>query len=572
MSRRDLTSFGRAVTVTFSLVMLLTGQALACACDCDASGETTIDEILSGVNIALGTRQLADCRPCDVDAGGSVDVDEVIAAISAALTGCPIEPTSTPTPTVTQPLATATLTTTPTSGATIAPIFPASYRNTYLEVRECRSSVEHGGVAIRVLANPTAAEPYRQELSPLPVGSVVVKEEYDDSDCSDDTKLIRWRAMRKEAPGFDVDDGDWHWQWVNRDRRVLFDDKSTCIGCHTAPACFLRDLMCTVDTDRPKVPPMAYVFDGIQGALLSAAGTSASNVFVVGADPKDGLGPYVLHYNGSCWARLRTGASGALWWVSFTPISGALYMVGEDGLILRYDLTSGEFERQQTPGGATLFGVWGETAASIWAVGRNETNAAGVLWHFDGTSWSPFDLSAIFPEATPVIFKIWGRTERDIYAVGQAGTILHYDGERWAKIPSATNRPLFTVHGNQDIVVATGGFGTGVVVENDGDGFVDRSPAFADQVNGVCVPPSGAAIGVGVGASVVARSTHSWQVVPTDLDTRNDFHAVWIDPDGGVWAVGGDLSVDLTEGKLAYGGSRHIPTEIHLDQCGGERD
>jgi hypothetical protein len=65
---------------------------------------------------------------------------------------------------------------------------------------------------------------------------VVVKEEYAGSAC-DDADLNGWRVMRKEAPGFDPVDGDWHWQWVNADRTVRFDDKQTCVGCHARPAC-----------------------------------------------------------------------------------------------------------------------------------------------------------------------------------------------------------------------------------------------------------------------------------------------------------------------------------------------
>jgi hypothetical protein len=35
-----------------------------------------------------------------------------------------------------------------------------------------------------------------------------------------------------------------------------------------------------------------------------------------------------------------------------------------------------------------------------------------------------------------------------------------------------------------------------------------------------------------------------------------------VDPEGGIWAVGGDLSVDLSVGMLAYGGTRTIGSTI----------
>jgi hypothetical protein len=57
--------------------------------------------------------------------------------------------------------------------------------------------------------------------------------------------LIAWRAMRKEPPGFDPEDNDWHFQHLPPDREVFRDDKDTCIGCHRREECARRDYMCT---------------------------------------------------------------------------------------------------------------------------------------------------------------------------------------------------------------------------------------------------------------------------------------------------------------------------------------
>jgi len=555
LSKRIMALVSRtALLVAIAVAVVGRGAAYACPGDCDASGTTTIDELHDGVDIALEKRPAVDCRACDTNTNGAVEVDEIVAAVDAARNGCP----ATPTPT-------------PTAQPTIAPIFPASYRNTYIEVRNCRFSPEHGGVAIRVLANPVAVQPYLDEQNPLPLGSVVVKEEYTAPDCSDDSKLVRWRAMRKENPGFDSEDGDWHWQWVNRNRSVLFDDKATCIGCHRAAACVARDFMCTHAGSGPTLPPLRVVFDGLPPALLGVAGTSPTNIFVAGADLQDGLGPYVLHFNGECWTRLLTGASGTLWWISANPIGDAFYMVGDGGLILRYDITSGQFERQVTPGDATIFGVWGQSPDSIWAVGRNEADQSAVIWHYDGNSWQAVDLTGVVPGVVPNLFKIWGRNENDIYAVGRAGLILHYDGERWAQVASNTIRPLFGVYGNDDIVVATGGFNDGVIIEDSGAGFVARTPPGVKQLNGVFVPTNGTAVSVGISAAMALRDADGWVNTAAGLDTAGDFHAVWLDSEGGLWAVGGALSTGLSNGLLVYGGTLTIPTEINMGgACGNE--
>jgi hypothetical protein len=127
------------------------------------------------------------------------------------------------------------------------PVFPENYRETFTEVRNCRFSVEHGGFTIRVLVNDIALAAYLADASQLPVGSIILKEEFGGPDCSDDGVLDQWRVMRKEAPGFDPEDGDWNWQRVVREgREVVEDTKATCIGCHSAPECVSRDFQCTL--------------------------------------------------------------------------------------------------------------------------------------------------------------------------------------------------------------------------------------------------------------------------------------------------------------------------------------
>lgn len=48
----------------------------------------TVDEIVRGVNIALGTLSVAECLSFDTDGSGTVTVDEVVRALTNALSGC----------------------------------------------------------------------------------------------------------------------------------------------------------------------------------------------------------------------------------------------------------------------------------------------------------------------------------------------------------------------------------------------------------------------------------------------------------------------------------------------------
>jgi hypothetical protein len=69
--------------------------------DCNGDLEVTVDELVLGVNIALGQADLAQCLAFDANRDGSVTVDELIQGVNNALFGCffvPPTPTATPEP------------------------------------------------------------------------------------------------------------------------------------------------------------------------------------------------------------------------------------------------------------------------------------------------------------------------------------------------------------------------------------------------------------------------------------------------------------------------------------------
>ncbi|MBX3024338.1 right-handed parallel beta-helix repeat-containing protein [bacterium] len=63
--------------------------AAQCAGDCNGDGTVAINELIIGVNIALGTAEAGTCAAFDADGSGDVTINELIAAVNAALNGCP---------------------------------------------------------------------------------------------------------------------------------------------------------------------------------------------------------------------------------------------------------------------------------------------------------------------------------------------------------------------------------------------------------------------------------------------------------------------------------------------------
>jgi hypothetical protein len=312
-----------------------------------------------------------------------------------------------------------------------------------------------------------------------------------------------------------------------------------------------------VDSDSDVVPAAwAAVTRDAPEALMSVGGTSAEDVWAVGADRS--RGPLVLHRDASGWSRVPTGESHELWWVHALAPDDA-WMVGAGGTALHWD---GEgFTRTLTPGraGHTVFGVWAAAPDDVWAVG-GVAGRSGFLWHWDGEAWTDVRLPDGLPRRAdgeiPALLKVWGRGPDDVWAVGTVGTILHRTAAGWTVVPSGTTETLFAVSGTADEVVIVGGDALGRILTIDAAGAVrDATPVGGvSLLQGITVRPDGTAWATGQRGIVLRRRDGAWSEVQTELGLQvQSLHAVWADPDGGVWSAGGDvLSAELDAGVLVH--------------------
>lgn len=90
-----------AVALVFGIWTSGTASA-ACSGDCSGDGTVSIDELILGVNIALGGATVSRCGSLDADGDGVVAINEIIGAVNSALGGCSVttpQPTASPTAT-----------------------------------------------------------------------------------------------------------------------------------------------------------------------------------------------------------------------------------------------------------------------------------------------------------------------------------------------------------------------------------------------------------------------------------------------------------------------------------------
>jgi hypothetical protein len=85
---------------------------------------------------------------------------------------------------------------------------------------------------IVVRVNPGALEAFKAGDSPVPVGTVVVKEKHTKPRAEE--PAAEYGAMIKREPGYDPQNGDWEYLYVVRrpEKQVARGRLSSCVECH----------------------------------------------------------------------------------------------------------------------------------------------------------------------------------------------------------------------------------------------------------------------------------------------------------------------------------------------------
>jgi len=86
-----------------------------------------------------------------------------------------------------------------------------------------------------------------------------------------------------------------------------------------------------------------------------------------------------------------------------------------------------------------LEGIFAHSATDIWVAGS-------IPIHGNGINWVGYDIQTLVG-AGATVSKAWGTSSTDMYFVGRAGNIAHYDGVRWRRIESGTGLDMRDIWG-----------------------------------------------------------------------------------------------------------------------------
>jgi hypothetical protein len=121
------------------------------------------------------------------------------------------------------------------------------------------------------------------------------------------------------------------------------------------------------------------------------------------------------------------------------------------------------WKKMDNPAAAPLRDVWGTSATKLFAVGEG-----GAILTYDGSAWS-----AMESETTVCLGGVWGTAEDDVYVAGD-GVFLHYDGSDWTKLcENMLNEVDDGCAWTPDVWAAPSGkvfasFGVGTILHYDG--------------------------------------------------------------------------------------------------------
>jgi hypothetical protein len=246
-----------------------------------------------------------------------------------------------------------------------------------------------------------------------------------------------------------------------------------------------------------------------QETLFHVWGTSTNDVFAVG------MNGTILHYDGSKWTTMNSGTNKDLFGI-LGCASNDVYAIGSSGIILHYDGTQWQ---EKSILGVLWDALWGtdeeETVAEGWfwinqktanhltvmesntnlplesvlanstrdvfAVGGNREwwrGDSGIIFHYDGNQWTETFNSDIWLHA------IWGSSENDVFAVGNNGTILHYNGQLWQQMESGVTNDFRAIWGSSDDDVFVVG-NEGVIFHYDGQFWRNMGSGVTNNLNAI---------------------------------------------------------------------------------------
>lgn len=237
--------------------------------------------------------------------------------------------------------------------------------------------------------------------------------------------------------------------------------------------------------------------------------------------------------------------------VWFTGAAG--FAVGYDGMI-RHTTDAGFIWNYDASGTiVNLNDVWGTDAAHVWAVGDS-----GMILYYDGSTWTTQTSGT-----TNQLLGVWGSDANNVWAVGGGGTILKWNGSTWTAQSSGTTAQLNAVSGiDQNNVWTVGNSGT--IRRWNGSTWTSQTSNTTNNLNGVFAGDSTNVWAVGDSSTIRRWDGAAWATLTAAAANFRDVWGMSVNSVWTVWVVGSNGSVRRTQG-----GTWAVENSSTTDQLNG---
>ena len=176
--------------------------------------------------------------------------------------------------------------------------------------------------------------------------------------------------------------------------------------------------------------------------------------------------------------------------------------------------------------GISLNSIWGSSSADIFAVGES-----GTILHFDGMSWNEE-----YSSTSTNLNGVWGASASMIYAVGDNGLVLHYDGERWTDDSPVSDILHAVWCGSGSKCLAVGQDTSVLSRTNCGSWISDNSMGSIGSLRGVWASGESDIYVVGDFGTILHNDGSGWKSVGSGVDAT--LYDVWGSGADNIYAVG----------------------------------
>jgi hypothetical protein len=285
-----------------------------------------------------------------------------------------------------------------------------------------------------------------------------------------------------------------------------------------------------------------YVIDGVDAIFaagpndLHAVATYSGCGFYGGGECYFARYRVVLHYDGQRWTAVP-GLDASLGHAIYGSSASDIWLAGDHGSIHHFDAHGWD------PGYATN-AVFAAGADDVWKVG-------GSIEHWDGLSWTT--AAASIP-AQHYLIAAHGSGPSDVYAVGNSGIVLHYDGSSWSSAIVGSDHLYAVFAPDIDETWVAGANGT--VYHRTGPTWMLSSTGTTANLLGLWGSARDDLWISGERGLLLHGNGLAWTVVQSG--TRDTLRALWGGGMNDVYAVGGDqLAV-----SLHWDGTGWFPTSV----------